>query len=94
MDMNRSSENSGNRTGEAMATTVRNMGDAAAAAAERVGDSLEQGRAALNELQTAISEKTRECMRTTDVYVRNNPWQAIGIAAGLGLVIGLLMSRR
>lgn len=29
-----------------------------------------------------------------DVYVRDNPWQAIGIAAGVGLVLGLLISRR
>jgi ElaB/YqjD/DUF883 family membrane-anchored ribosome-binding protein len=27
-------------------------------------------------------------------YVRGNPWQAIGIAAGIGLVLGVLMSRR
>jgi ElaB/YqjD/DUF883 family membrane-anchored ribosome-binding protein len=26
--------------------------------------------------------------------VRGNPWQAIGIAAGIGLVLGVLMSRR
>jgi ElaB/YqjD/DUF883 family membrane-anchored ribosome-binding protein len=94
MDMNRSSEKSGDRPGDAMASTVRNVGEAAVSAAERVGQSLDQGRAALNELQTAIAEKTRECMETTDVYVRNNPWQAVGIAAGVGMVLGLLMSRR
>jgi ElaB/YqjD/DUF883 family membrane-anchored ribosome-binding protein len=25
-----------------------------------------------------------------DEYVRGNPWQAVGIAAGIGLVIGML----
>jgi ElaB/YqjD/DUF883 family membrane-anchored ribosome-binding protein len=94
MDMNRPSENTGNRPGDEMASTVRHVGEAAVTAAERVSESLDQGRAALNELQAAIAEKTRECVETTDVYVRNNPWQAIGIAAGVGLVIGLLMSRR
>jgi ElaB/YqjD/DUF883 family membrane-anchored ribosome-binding protein len=33
-------------------------------------------------------------MRTTDLYVRDNPWQAVGIAAGLGLIVGLLLRRR
>jgi ElaB/YqjD/DUF883 family membrane-anchored ribosome-binding protein len=27
-------------------------------------------------------------------YVQANPWQAIGAAAGIGLLLGLLMSRR
>jgi ElaB/YqjD/DUF883 family membrane-anchored ribosome-binding protein len=30
----------------------------------------------------------------TDDYVHENPWQAIGIAAAVGLVAGLLMNRR
>ena len=77
-----------------MGSTARTVGDAAASAAQRVGDTLEQGRAALEQMQTAISEKTRECMQTTDAYVRGNPWQAVGIAAGVGLVIGLLLGRR
>jgi len=28
------------------------------------------------------------------VYVRENPWNAVSIAAGVGLVVGLLMRRR
>ncbi|RYF36345.1 MAG: DUF883 family protein, partial [Comamonadaceae bacterium] len=32
--------------------------------------------------------------RAADVYVHENPWRAIGLAAGAGLVIGLLISRR
>jgi ElaB/YqjD/DUF883 family membrane-anchored ribosome-binding protein len=30
----------------------------------------------------------------TEVYMRENPWQSVGIAAGVGLLIGLLLSRR
>jgi ElaB/YqjD/DUF883 family membrane-anchored ribosome-binding protein len=89
--MDRSRENN---SGESMAQGVRSVGETAASAAQRVGDNLEQGRAALSDLQARVSEQARECMRTTDSYVRDNPWQAVGIAAGLGLVIGLLIGRR
>jgi ElaB/YqjD/DUF883 family membrane-anchored ribosome-binding protein len=59
-----------------------------------VGESWEQGRAALAEMQSALAERTRECVQNTETYVRENPWQAVGIAAGIGMVIGLLMARR
>ena len=35
-----------------------------------------------------------EAVKATEAYVRENPWQAVGIAAGVGLVLGLLISRR
>jgi len=35
-----------------------------------------------------------EAVKATETYVRENPWQSVGIAAGIGLVLGLLISRR
>ncbi|MBI3068591.1 MAG: DUF883 family protein [Betaproteobacteria bacterium] len=32
--------------------------------------------------------------RATDEYVHEHPWRAVGIAAGAGLIIGLLIGRR
>jgi ElaB/YqjD/DUF883 family membrane-anchored ribosome-binding protein len=32
--------------------------------------------------------------RATDDYVHEHPWRAVGAAAGVGLIIGLLISRR
>ena len=45
-------------------------------------------------MQAIVTERTRECVRSTDLYVRDNPWQAVGIAAGVGVILGLLMARR
>jgi ElaB/YqjD/DUF883 family membrane-anchored ribosome-binding protein len=44
--------------------------------------------------KTAITNKSREVSDITDSYVRDNPWKTAGIAAGIGLLFGLLMSRR
>jgi ElaB/YqjD/DUF883 family membrane-anchored ribosome-binding protein len=41
-----------------------------------------------------LRAKTREVARVTDTYVHDNPWKAIGAAAGAGLLIGLLIGRR
>jgi ElaB/YqjD/DUF883 family membrane-anchored ribosome-binding protein len=32
--------------------------------------------------------------RRTDTFVRDNPWQVIGVAAVVGLAVGILSSRR
>jgi ElaB/YqjD/DUF883 family membrane-anchored ribosome-binding protein len=39
-------------------------------------------------------EKARDFVSSADDYVRNNPWQALGVMAILGVTLGFLMSRR
>jgi ElaB/YqjD/DUF883 family membrane-anchored ribosome-binding protein len=41
-----------------------------------------------------ISARARDSARAADRYVRERPWQAVGISAGVGLLIGLLAGRR
>ncbi|HUX30200.1 MAG TPA: DUF883 family protein [Thiobacillus sp.] len=48
----------------------------------------------MDEAQAALLVKTKAAAKATDVYVHENPWRAIGAAAGVGLVIGLLIGRR
>jgi ElaB/YqjD/DUF883 family membrane-anchored ribosome-binding protein len=45
-------------------------------------------------MQEALMEKTKAAAETTDQYVHENPWKAIGVAASLGLIVGLLLRRR
>jgi ElaB/YqjD/DUF883 family membrane-anchored ribosome-binding protein len=66
------------------------IGEARARAAESV-------KLARERLRTADAEarrRTREMMGDAEVYVKANPWQAVGIAAAAGLVLGLLLGRR
>ena len=39
-------------------------------------------------------ERVSDAAHETDRYVRKNPWQSVGIAAGVGLILGVLLSRR
>ena len=48
----------------------------------------------LQELEGQAVDRAKEAARATDDYVHSHPWQAIGIAAGIGVAIGLLLNRR
>jgi ElaB/YqjD/DUF883 family membrane-anchored ribosome-binding protein len=57
-------------------------------------DNLKAARHKLADVEDAIKVKTREVARATDDYVHEHPWKAIGTAAGVGLIVGLLIGRR
>jgi ElaB/YqjD/DUF883 family membrane-anchored ribosome-binding protein len=46
------------------------------------------------DVQDELTAKAKAVAADADAYVHDKPWQSIGIAAGLGLLIGLLISRR
>jgi ElaB/YqjD/DUF883 family membrane-anchored ribosome-binding protein len=48
----------------------------------------------VQQLQSATLEKSKEIAHSTDTYVRANPWQAVGLAAAGGLLIGMLIARK
>jgi ElaB/YqjD/DUF883 family membrane-anchored ribosome-binding protein len=43
----------------------------------------------LTAAQQLVTAKGREALSVTDDYVRENPWNAVGIAAGAGFLLGL-----
>lgn len=60
----------------------------------RAEESLRQAKARLVEVEEEALRRAREVADAADEYVRENPWQSVGIAAGVGLVLGLLIARR
>jgi ElaB/YqjD/DUF883 family membrane-anchored ribosome-binding protein len=41
-----------------------------------------------------VQRQSKDAMTAADRYVRDRPWQAVGIAAAAGLVVGFLSRRR
>lgn len=78
---------------ELLRMTASQAGEKVSAARERIQDSVAAARAHLVVAQEAMIEKTRQAARATDEYVHDNPWRAVGIGAGVGLVVGMLISR-
>jgi ElaB/YqjD/DUF883 family membrane-anchored ribosome-binding protein len=60
----------------------------------RAEESLRQARTRLTAVEEEAMQRARQYADVTEEYVRTNPWQAVGVAAGVGLLIGLLVSRR
>jgi len=77
------------------------IGDAEAllkATAGQAGAKVDEARARAQESVRAARARLEQAgaagMHEIDAQVRANPWAAVGIAAGVGLVIGVLLSRR
>ena len=69
-------------------------GDKARDLRSQVETQLLRAKLKLQEIEGEAIDHAKAAARATDDYVHDNPWQAIGIAASVGLLIGLLMNRR
>ncbi len=69
-------------------------GERAQALRQRASEALSRAKSRLHDAQGAVRDNTRKAARATDDWVHDNPWGAIGIAAGVGFLVGLLVSRR
>lgn len=74
--------------------TAAQTGDKVEEIRARAEETVRNAKARLGEVEEQALERAHEFAGDADEYVRGNPWQAVGIAAGIGLVIGMLMSRR
>jgi len=79
---------------ELLRATASQAGEKVSAARERIQASLATAKVKLAEAERALLEKSKLAAKAADEYVRENPWQAVGIAAAAGLVLGVLISRR
>lgn len=57
-------------------------------------ESLKIAKARTADMHAAFMVKTEQVAKSTDVYVHGKPWQSMAVAAGAGLIVGCLLSRR
>ena len=57
-------------------------------------DTLSNAKENLSNLEGSIADKAKVVAEGADDFVHRNPWEAVGVAAGLGLLIGLFIGRR
>lgn len=79
---------------EMLRMTADEVGEAAADLRSRLQARMNQAKIDLVRLQEAAIVKAKAAGHATDEFVHENPWKSIGIAAGIGLVVGLLIGRR
>ena len=79
---------------EMLKRAAAETGDKARDLRSQVETKLLRAKLSLQELEGQAVDRAKAAARATDDYVHDNPWRAIGIAAAVGVVVGLLMNRR
>ena len=74
--------------------TASQTGERIEKARARAEESLRAARVRLQQAGQAMEANAREAAEKIDGAVRENPWSAVGIAAGVGVIIGILLARR
>ncbi len=88
-----------------MKALVRDAQSMLSAAAALTGDKAEELRSRGMELldramgrashyQGQAMERGRELAHEADVYVKDNPYRTLAVAAGIGVLLGVLLSRK
>ena len=68
-------------------------GEDLARAKAKLNERISAAKESISEVGDEISHRARKAAHDTDEFVHQNPWQAIGIGAALGLLIGVLVAR-
>ena len=79
---------------ELVKATAAETGERIRDARLRLQDRLHGARARLADAERALVEKSKAAAQATDRFAHENPWKVAGIAAGVGLLLGLLIGRR
>jgi ElaB/YqjD/DUF883 family membrane-anchored ribosome-binding protein len=60
----------------------------------KVEDSLASAKSTLTDAAQQTRARVRDAVKTTDDTVHESPWMAVGVAAAVGVVIGLALGKR
>ena len=79
---------------ELLKASAAQTGERIEKARARAEESLRTARLRLAETTTLIGQNARTAASNVDDQARKHPWATAGIAAGVGLLVGLLIGRR
>lgn len=83
-----------NDTEALVKATASHAGDRIVEIRDRAQNSVSHLKPRLAAVETELVDKAKSSAAATNAYVKQNPWPAMGLSAGIGLVIGLLISRQ
>jgi len=79
---------------ELLKATADQTGDKIAGVRARAEENINNARRKLDELEDDVAQRARAAYKATDELVHENPWQTAAVAAGVGLLLGMLRGRR
>jgi ElaB/YqjD/DUF883 family membrane-anchored ribosome-binding protein len=81
-------------TEELLKATASQTGERVEKVRARAEESLRTARVRMQETGRAIEARARAASNEVDQQIHEHPWTAVGVAAGVGLVLGIVLSRR
>lgn len=81
-------------TEDLLKVTAGDLGDKAKELRTRLTEALHRAKETYAELQGKTVACAKAAAKRTDTVIRDHPWQAVGIAFGIGLLVGVLVARK
>lgn len=81
-------------TEELLRATAGQAGEKVSELRAKALDHLATAKIKLADAEAAVVDRAKQAGQAADDYVHDNPWGAVGVAAGVGFLIGLLIGRR
>lgn len=79
---------------ELLKATANYSAEGFASAREQFQKKLETAKVTLADARLAANDKAEQAAAVTEKYVTDNPWKALAITGSLGVILGMLLSRR
>jgi ElaB/YqjD/DUF883 family membrane-anchored ribosome-binding protein len=79
---------------ELLKATAGQAGEKVATVRARAQASVDSAKQRLAAARERVDAQSREAAKAADEYVHRNPWQSIGVATGLGVLLGYLIGRK
>ena len=81
-------------TEEMLKATASQTGEKVAAARAKLEETLAATQKRLADFEEGLVDRTKAAAQATDQLVHEHPWQAVGVAAAVGFLLGMLTCRR
>jgi len=75
-------------------STTSDPAHAAEALKAQASEAVRKVSETINDQANVIRDTTASVRYNTQEFIENNPWQSVAIAAGVGLLIGIIIARR
>jgi ElaB/YqjD/DUF883 family membrane-anchored ribosome-binding protein len=79
---------------ELLRATASTAGEKVSAARAKMEDSVRTAKVKLAQAQDVMVDQAKAAAGAADDYVHAHPWKAVGFAAAIGVILGMLISRR
>jgi len=79
---------------EILRATAGAAGDKVAEMRSKIESRLREAKLRLADIEAAVVDRAKAAATATDDFVHEQPWKAVGVAALLGLALGVLIGRR